>query len=295
MVMRSSDGRGKHAVRVRIPNWDPGSADFGELDWTARSRIVFSGNSQLGSVNPATGRGRLLSHQVGSFSVSTDGRKIIYDHCYGGDHECSDSLGVVPATGGPSRLLTKPATASDGRPNLSPDGERVMFTRAHYDKQMGDTRGPVSLLVEPTAGSEARELGFSGSSPLWSPDGRWIAFCRISPYCAALVVVSATGGPRRVLLTRRVTSFSWSPDSKRLVCTTPDGVLGTVDLKAHFNAFPLGTTFRLESLEGVFVGPKAWSPDRRRIVFMGRTREHSSVKGGIYVGRADGKGIRRLA
>jgi Tol biopolymer transport system component len=293
MVMSSSNGRGKHPVRVRIPNWDPGSY-FWELDWTVQSRIVFSGNSQLGTVNPATGRGRLLSPQVGSFSVSTDGRQVIYDHCYGGDHECSDSLAVVAATGGPSRLLPKPATASDGRPDLTPDGERVVFTRAQYDKHKGDTRGQRSLLIEPIAGGEARELRYSGFSPRWSPDRRWIAVCGV-PYCAELLLIRATGGPSRGRLKRRVTSFSWSPDSKRLVCTTPDGVVGTVDLKAHFKAFPLGTTFRLESLEGVSVGPKAWSPDGRRIVFMGRTQEHGSVKGGIYVVRADGKGMRRLA
>lgn len=292
MVMRSPDGRGRHAVRVRIPNWEPGS--FWELDWTAPSRIVFSGNSQLGIIDPATGRGRLLSGQVGSFSVSTDGRKVIYDHCYGGDHECSDSLAVVAATGGPSRLLPKPATASDGRPDVSPDGERVMFSRAHYDKQMGDTSGPLSLLVEPIAGGAARALDFSGYLPSWSPDGRWIAGCGITPNCAELVVARAAGGPTRLLLTRRVVSFSWSPDSKRLVCTTPDGVIGTVDLNAHFNAFPV-EGFRLESLEGAGVGPNAWSPDGTQIVFMGRTRDHGSLTSGIYIISADGKGMHRLA
>ncbi|HSR41791.1 MAG TPA: hypothetical protein VLL48_06460, partial [Longimicrobiales bacterium] len=64
-----------------------------------------------------------------------------------------------------------------GAPAVSPDGSRVVYTVTRYDLETDG--GHTDLWLVPTAGGEPRQLthsAASNSSPVWSPDGRWIAF-----------------------------------------------------------------------------------------------------------------------
>ena len=106
--------------------------------------------------------------------------------------------------------------------SFSPAGEQIVFSwnggqggsggkqeRNIYIKKIG-TGEPVRLTFAP---EDERE-------PAWSPDGRYIAFCRLiethPPFWRfAVYVVSAAGGaPRRV--SDGVEGVSWSPDSRTL-------------------------------------------------------------------------------
>jgi Tol biopolymer transport system component/serine/threonine protein kinase len=108
-------------------------------------------------------------------------------------------------------------------PQLSPDGEKVAYGWRGpdgenwdiYVKALGVGTKPLRLTEHP-----AEEL-----KPVWSPDGRQIAFVRAAPSGAAIFVVPSLGGQERRLadisgLVRWnelvVPALSWSPDGKWL-------------------------------------------------------------------------------
>ena len=108
-----------------------------------------------------------------------------------------------------------------GSPQISPDGNRIVFTRSHVDP-MKDTF--VGMLWEMDAdGSRQRQL-VRGSAPAWSPDGSRIAYLADADGKAQLwvrymdaegAVVQVTRGERSPI------TFRWAPDSKSLAFTMP--------------------------------------------------------------------------
>jgi Tol biopolymer transport system component len=99
-------------------------------------------------------------------------------------------------------------------PRLSPDGERVAYAWRReptedldiYVKALGLGAEPLRLTDNP--GDE--------TSPVWSPDGRQIAFVRLSKGGDAIHVVPSMGGRERRLSdlagSPGYSSLSWSPD-----------------------------------------------------------------------------------
>jgi Tol biopolymer transport system component len=141
---------------------------------------------------------------------SPDGARLLYTSANG--------LAIVPALGGVSRLLV--AQTSDQRLNWgtwAPSGQEVVYSSA-------DT-----LYVRSLDRDASRVLGIAGQphSPVWSPDGRWIAFVAGNPQYppmanlapSSIWVVPSTGGePIRISEDRPLhTSPVWLPDSRGLL------------------------------------------------------------------------------
>jgi Tol biopolymer transport system component/DNA-binding winged helix-turn-helix (wHTH) protein len=110
-------------------------------------------------------------------------------------------------------------------PALSPDGQHLAFV------WNGGSGPHFSLYVKVVGTEESLRLTKEASldfSPVWSPDGRYIAFCRISKDAAGIYIIPALGGAeRRVHNTlwdeqefqeafRFADRLSWSPDGKFL-------------------------------------------------------------------------------
>ena len=107
-------------------------------------------------------------------------------------------------------------------PSMSPDGSSVAFSwegESHADGAAQDRGIWVTLIGAP----ENRQLTSGPGddwSPSWSPDGRQIAFVRVSPGevigHGSLYVVSPLGGPARKIgaVTPVFSQLSWSPDSR---------------------------------------------------------------------------------
>ncbi|HYZ85439.1 MAG TPA: winged helix-turn-helix domain-containing protein [Bryobacteraceae bacterium] len=121
-------------------------------------------------------------------------------------------------------LITLPGVTR--YPSLSPDGNYVAFTWTGpkqdnpdiYVQQIG-AGSPLRLTSDPK----------NDYNPIWSPDGRWIAFLRREweTGTSELRLIPPLGGPERKLADIRVhdTYFlippylAWCPDSNCLVCT----------------------------------------------------------------------------
>jgi dipeptidyl aminopeptidase/acylaminoacyl peptidase len=114
---------------------------------------------------------------------------------------------------------------------LSPDGRRVAYALARLDHEANEWRGNLWLASTeggppvPFSADEARD-----ASPVWSPDGRWIAFLsnragkRRGRKKAAmqLWVIPVEGGEARQLTSfaAGVSQPAWSPDSRTLAFVT---------------------------------------------------------------------------
>src|SRR5260370_14829124 len=105
-------------------------------------------------------------------------------------------------------------------PPVPPDGNGAPLpapnTAVSADKPLS------ALWLVPTAGGPARQLtaGGSDSSPIWSPDGAWIAFLgkRVEDETAQIYVIAVDGGEARRLTSVPGGAFApkWFPNSKRV-------------------------------------------------------------------------------
>jgi Tol biopolymer transport system component/DNA-binding winged helix-turn-helix (wHTH) protein len=138
----------------------------------------------------------------------------------------------TPETNAPLRavpLITLPGVSR--YPSFSPDGERVAFTWTGpnqdnpdvYVQQIG-VGSPLRLTTDPA----------NDYNPVWSPDGRWIAFLRRipeDPGRSEVRLVPPAGGPERKVSQIDVPQtyflippyLAWCPDSSCLILTDSPG------------------------------------------------------------------------
>ena len=96
-------------------------------------------------------------------------------------------------------------------PCFSPDASQIVYSVPSTD----NNRNEIDII--PTLGGKSRKLVSDGDLPVWSPDGKYIAF--FSADAKELFVVNPDGTEKK-----KVTEFTnpgffnlaWSPDSRRL-------------------------------------------------------------------------------
>ena len=104
-------------------------------------------------------------------------------------------------------------------PQISPDGQRIVFTRIWID-QMKDRRASMLWLME-ADGSRPRQL-LEGGDARWSPDGTRIAYLAEADGKPQLWIRYMDAEGLLVQVTRGTASpekFRWSPDGKQLAFT----------------------------------------------------------------------------
>jgi Tol biopolymer transport system component/DNA-binding winged helix-turn-helix (wHTH) protein len=111
-------------------------------------------------------------------------------------------------------------------PSLSPDGQHLAFA-------WNGGAGPRFSLYVKTVGTEdslrlTKQTSSIDFNPVWSPDGRYIAFCRILKGQTGIYIISALGGAERIVretlwgeqefydVLWSAGRLSWSPDGKLL-------------------------------------------------------------------------------
>jgi dipeptidyl aminopeptidase/acylaminoacyl peptidase len=105
-----------------------------------------------------------------------------------------------------------------GEAQVSPGGKWVAYTVSTPD--MDANRGTSNIWSVPTAGGASLQLTQSGhdSSPVWSPDGKTIAFLSSRSGDSQVYLLSMDGGEARPLthLSTGADIVKWSPDGKTI-------------------------------------------------------------------------------
>src|ERR1700722_4883834 len=105
-----------------------------------------------------------------------------------------------------------------GEAQVSPDGKWVAYSVSTPD--MDANRGASNLWIVPTTGGTPVQLTQSGhdSSPVWSPDGRMIAFLSSRSGDSQVYLLSMDGGEAKPLthLSTGADIVKWSPDGKTI-------------------------------------------------------------------------------
>ena len=141
-------------------------------------------------------------------------------------------LFVVPAEGGTARDLTPgdhdvPPFSLGGQPlyAISPDGKEVAYTSNITEQPSVSTNN--DIFIVPIAGGQPKKISNSpgsDSTPLYSPDGKWIAWRmqKIDGYESdrfRLVLYDRNAGTIKNLtenFDQWVEGFDWSPDSQQI-------------------------------------------------------------------------------
>ena len=121
--------------------------------------------------------------------------------------------------GAPLRLTDDPG--NDSFPSFSPDGSQIAFTS---DRDGGG----IYVMDALAAGGEARRIAAKGVTPVFSPDGRFIAYFHIPAsldrnLLKAYIVSPKGGEPQRILdgfsfgYVLHGAPLVWSPDGQRLL------------------------------------------------------------------------------
>src|SRR6266851_2647651 len=107
-------------------------------------------------------------------------------------------------------------------PQVSRDGKWVAYTVSTPD--MDANRGVSNIWVISTTGGVAMQLTQSGhdSSPVWSPDGKTLAFLSSRAGESQVYLLSMEGGEARPLtkLSTGADIVKWSPDGKMIAFTS---------------------------------------------------------------------------
>jgi len=152
---------------------------------------------------------------------SPDGRRLAFTAGIAGSGGSRYGELYVVNADGTGRMTLTPSLALEQYPEWSPDGQRIAFTVTCgcavglngdiYVMNADGSGSPTRLTRQPADGPELN------SRPMWSPDGRWLAYLRNGPRTgrvAAIYLIHPDGtGARPVvaLPERSVFTVDWNP------------------------------------------------------------------------------------
>jgi Tol biopolymer transport system component len=273
--------------------------------------LVFqaNGESTLSSIEVSTGKTRLIATHLDAspifdrMAISSDGKRAYL--ALASDGPPNDAERQNPgaerwlkiyemdlATGARRRVVESP-----GEDNNSPaaTGSNLYWSRTVVHD---------SIVAIPAVGGDAREIVAGGELPMWSPDGRRIAYFfggwRMADWALNLddAVVSVDENMRRtsepsIIVAGNHEDFppAWSPDGKWIAFHSHRSAKPLPEYSAPGSADDIwlrraddmhAPEIRLTDF-GWETGPAYWSPDGRKLMFVSYDRSSKKEIGKIFV------------
>ena len=272
LYVMNADGSGKRKLSPAFKDmrWAPDGQKIAFSAWSHDTGDLYVMYAD------GTGRQALTSDPGwdGGPTWSPDGRALAYT--------AGGGFYVINADGTERRMLT--SGARGGELAWSPVGDKIAF--------VNERGGDLEIHIMNPDGSGQRALtrnSVRDSNPVWSPDGRRIAF----ESNWQVWVMNADGSGKRRLTRNGGRNFApaWSPDGRRIAFEHRLGreKYGSCSGCGRASTFQVyvvnadGTGERMLAQDGA---QPFWSPDGRKIAF--------ERKSDIYVMNADGSGQRNL-
>jgi Tol biopolymer transport system component len=220
--------------------------------------------------------------------------------------DCNHELYLNNADGSGLRKVTNTRAPSFDFA-WSPDGLRLVFVKRPERsgaacRQVGSCNDEIYVInADGTGLRRLTRNAVNDHRPVWSPDGRRIAFVRNRDWQTAnIYVMNADGSAQRRLtptLHRQPggwVELAWSPDWKKIAFVDSAGHLGAPDIFVmNTDGSDLRNLTNTDATSFDFV----WSPDGRRIAYLDGSPGRGtplSVFNPLSVVNADGTGKRRL-
>jgi Tol biopolymer transport system component len=190
---------------------DPNTEDIKLVDIASGTNKSFRGNSRdRRDENP---------------DFSPDGKKIAFVSDREEGNYALDKIYVADADGSNAVNITADSPGMENAgPAWSPDGSQIAFFR--YLPFGGKGEFPTGIYTVPAAGGEPTlvvnvyGIYFNPRSPVWSPDGKYLAYVVENPgdQTSLLWIVSIADGKTTKVRSGRgiVNTITWSPDSQAL-------------------------------------------------------------------------------
>jgi len=230
--------------------------------WMPDGRIVFSSNrdgkNALWAISPDGGEAvKLVEDEKApsNGSFSTDFTRIAFtepteradkkewdekvkkkDDGYHAEKKLTyTQIHVYDIAGGKKKQITSGNFDNSG-PTWSPDGRWIVFTSNRTGTQMGDPdrSDNTDIFIVAADSGESRRLTTSSGpdrGPVWSPDGKWIAYSTAMENHGAnqndLAVIAVDGGAPKNLTSDfdfTISGIDWSPDGRTLYFRADQGL-----------------------------------------------------------------------
>jgi dipeptidyl aminopeptidase/acylaminoacyl peptidase len=203
-------------------------------------------------------------------------------------------LWVIDAASGAARQITSGDAWNDTDPQWSPDGSRIAFVSNRTGKEFDEGRNS-DIWTVPVGGGNLTKISTSpdrDASPVWSPDGKTIAFVSAEDEDAPqqLYVTESVGGGTPRLVSKSLDlipgNLQWAENGKALFFDT--GVKG--ELHVFRVDVPTGT------IRQVTTGPRgvrasSISPASGRMAYLANDFQHLDD---VYSASIDGKNEKKL-
>ena len=248
--------------------------DFDGLDswpmWSTDGFIYFvsdregNGLTNIWRVAEAGGKAdRVTSFKDGDVrfpAMSADGKTIVFEHDFGlwkldvASRKTSAIKLDIAAETQENLVEVRDFNSQADDYDLAPSGRRIVLS-IHGE-----------LFTAPTDEGDLRQITDSPArdkEPLYSPDGKWIAFISDKSGREEMYIIAAdgVGEPQKITdLDTLKFAFAWSPNSKEIAFTGSDSKLRKYSIESK-------ATIELSSSKYGNIGAPVWSPDGKWIAY----------------------------